>query len=177
MPSHMISFIGRNSSNYMKTGKANNGRTKEEITEDKSRGGSNGLFQAVENYHLTMQREDDGDIPTFEDAHSEMSRKGLLNQVEDTRIAMQEQVSAKVSSETALSVHQAICGAGNRGKPRGKLTYRPSSILMIEQFGNKSFVTPLSGSPDNPNRVYSERNEDIAYELFNGGWLHQQHLH
>jgi hypothetical protein len=98
-----------------------------------------------------------------------MCRKGLINQVEDTRIAMQEQVSVKVSSETALSVHQAICGAGNRGKPKSKSHYRPSSILMIEQFDDPDFVTPLPGSPDNPNRVYSERNEDIAYELYQRG--------
>jgi hypothetical protein len=41
MPSHTISFIGGNSSKYMKTGIANNGRTKKEITDDKSRGGKN----------------------------------------------------------------------------------------------------------------------------------------
>jgi len=271
MPSHMISFIGRNSSNYMKTGKANNGRTKEEITDDKSRGGSNGLFQAVENYRhtmlrrddgdlpthkeahsemsrqgilqavekyrltmqrgddgdiptfedahsemtrqglfqdvekyrltmqrgddgdiptfedahsemsrkglfqavenyrLTMQRGDDGDIPTFEDAHSEMSRKGVNNQVDDTRIAMQELVSAEVSSEMARSVRSAIMGTGNRGKPCGKSTYRPSSILMIKQFVDPEFVTPTPESPDKPNRVYSQTNEDIAYALFQRG--------
>ena len=49
-----------------------------------------------------MQRGDDGDIPTFEDAHSEMSRKGVNNQVDDTRIAMQELVSAEVSSEQSV---------------------------------------------------------------------------
>ena len=199
MPSHMISFIGRNSSNYMKTGKANNGRTKEEITDDKSRGGSKGLFQAVENYRLTMQRRDggdlpthkeahsemsrqgifqavenyrltmqrrdDGELPTFEDAHYEMSRRGLFQAVENTRMAMKEHVSAEVSSEMSLSVHLAITGTGNRGKPRSKSCYHPSSILMIEQFDDPGFVTPTPGSPDKPNRVYSQTNEDIAYAL------------
>jgi hypothetical protein len=43
MPSHVISFIGENSSKtYMTTGKANNGRSKDDITDDKRRGGRNG---------------------------------------------------------------------------------------------------------------------------------------
>ena len=131
-------------------------------------GGLKGIWQAVENYRLTMQRRDDGDLPTHKEAHSEMSHQGIFQAVENNRIAMQEQVSVKVPSETALSVHQAICGAGNRGKPR-KSTYNPSSILMIQQFVNERFVTPTPGSPDNPNQVYSTRNEDIAYELFQRG--------
>jgi hypothetical protein len=40
---------------------------------------------------------------------------------------------------------------------------------MIEQFVNERFDTPTPGSPDNPNRVYSQTNEDIAYELFRRG--------
>jgi hypothetical protein len=40
---------------------------------------------------------------------------------------------------------------------------------MIEQFVNERFDTPTSGSPDNHNRVYSQTNEDIAYELFRRG--------
>ena len=44
MPSHTISCIGGNSSiKYMTTGIAGNGRTKEEITDDKSRGGAASL--------------------------------------------------------------------------------------------------------------------------------------
>jgi hypothetical protein len=203
-PSHMISFIGQNSSKtYMNTGIANNGRTKDDITADKRRGGKDGIFQAVENYRLTMQRRDDGDLPThkeahsemshqgifqavenyrltmqlrddgelptFEDAHSEMSRKGMNNQVDDTRIAMQELVSAEVSSEMARSVHSAIMGTGNRGKPCGESTYRPSSILMIKQFVDPEFVTPTPESPDEPNQVFSQTNEDIAYALFQRG--------
>ena len=82
---------------------------------------------------------------------------------------MKEHVSADVSIETALSVHQAICGAGNRGKPKSKLSYHPSSILMIEQFDDPGFVTPTPGSPDKPNRVYSQLNEDIAYALYQRG--------
>jgi hypothetical protein len=39
MPSHTISCIGGNSSKYMTTGVADNGRTKEEITDDMRRGG------------------------------------------------------------------------------------------------------------------------------------------
>ena len=131
--------------------------------------GRQGIWQAVENYRLTMQRRECGDLPTFEEAHSEMGRKGLLNQVEDTRIAMQEQVGVKVSSEMALSVHQAINGTGNRGKPRGNLTFYPSSITMIEQFADQEFVTPVPESPDNPNRVYSRTNGDIAYALYQRG--------
>ena len=38
-PSHMISFIGQNSSNYIRTVSAKNGRTKDDVTADKSRGG------------------------------------------------------------------------------------------------------------------------------------------
>ena len=36
---------------------------------------------------------------------------------------------------------------------------------MIEQFDDPGFVTPIPGSPDKPNRVYSRTNEDIAYAL------------
>ena len=128
--------------------------------------GRQGILQAIENYRHTMQRQEGGDLPTFKDAHSEMGRKSVNNQVEDTRIAMQELVSAEVSSEMALSVHSAINGAGNRGKPRGKSAYYPSSILMIEKFVDPEFVTPTPESPDKPNRVYSQTNEDIAYALY-----------
>jgi hypothetical protein len=37
---------------------------------------------------------------------------------------------------------------------------------MIEQFDDPGFVTPTPGSPDKPNRVYSQTNEDIAYALY-----------
>ena len=40
---------------------------------------------------------------------------------------------------------------------------------MIEQFDDPDFVTPTPGSPDNPNREYSIRNEDIAYALYQRG--------
>jgi hypothetical protein len=40
---------------------------------------------------------------------------------------------------------------------------------MIEQFDDPGFVTPTPGSPDKPNRVYSQLNEDIAYALYQRG--------
>lgn len=58
-------------------------------------------------------------------------------------------------------MHSAILGAGNAGRPRGELTYWPSTTLMIQEC-NKEFVQPIL---DNP-AVYSELNGDIAYELF-----------
>lgn len=39
--------------------------------------GRQGIFAAVESYLETMQRQNgDGPLPTFADAHSEMSRQG-----------------------------------------------------------------------------------------------------
>jgi hypothetical protein len=38
-----------------------------------------GIWQAVERYRLTMHCQDGGDLPTFEDAHSEMSRQSHNN--------------------------------------------------------------------------------------------------
>ena len=155
--------------NYCHTMQLRNGGDLPTFMDAHSKMGRQGILQAVENYRHTMQLRNGGDLPTFEEAHSEMGRKGLLNQVEDTRIAMQEQVGVKVSSEMALSVHQAINGTGNRGKPRGNLTFYPSSITMIEQFADQEFVTPVPESPDNPNRVYSRTNGDIAYALYQRG--------
>ena len=52
-------------------------------------GGLKGIWQAIENCRLTMQRREGGDLPTFEDAHSEMSRQGLFQAVENYRHTMQ----------------------------------------------------------------------------------------
>ena len=94
----------------MKTGKANNGRTKEEITDDKSRGGSNGLFQAVENYRHTMQRRDGGDLPTHKEAHSEMSRQGIFQAVENYRLTMQRRDDGELP--TFEDAHSEMCRKG-----------------------------------------------------------------
>jgi hypothetical protein len=91
--------------------------------------GRQGILQAVENYRHTMQLREGGDLPTFEVAHSEMGRTGLFNQVEDTHITMQELVRAEVSSELALSVHLAIIGTGNCGKPHSN-----SSQKMLQLY-------------------------------------------
>jgi hypothetical protein len=49
MPSHIISFTGDNSSKYMKTGKTQGGRTKDEVTADKSRGAKNSSLYMTTN--------------------------------------------------------------------------------------------------------------------------------
>lgn len=89
--------------------------------------GCQGILAAVEKYRLAMQLQNDGgELPTFEEAQSEMScqagRQGKITQVEETRIATQEHVGGVITNENAQSVHHAIIGTGNSGKPRGEST-------------------------------------------------------
>jgi hypothetical protein len=128
--------------------------------------GHAGLFEAVENYRHFMHGRDGGDLPTHEAAHRAMSHEGFLNRVEDTRIALEEHVSGEVTNKSALSVDMAICGHGNSGKPKSELCFHPSTIIMIEQYANQEFSTPVSDSRGRINKVFSTLNEDTCYALY-----------
>jgi hypothetical protein len=89
--------------------------------------------------------------------------------VEDTRIALEEHVSGAVNNESALSVKMAIVGNGNRGKPRSALCHNPSTLVMVEQYSGRDFVTPVSDSHGNINKVFSPLTENVGYALSQWG--------
>jgi len=73
-------------------------------------GGLKGIWQAVENYRHTMQRRDDGDLPTHEEAHSEMGRQGILQAVENYRLTMQRGDDGDIP--TFEDAHSEMCRQG-----------------------------------------------------------------
>ena len=70
-------------------------------------GGLKGIWQAVENYRHTMQLRDDGELPTHEEAHSEMGRKGIFQAVENYRLTMQRRDDGDLP--TFEDAHSEMC--------------------------------------------------------------------